>query len=128
MNYKEFRVIEIVDDITLLINYGLDNGAHTGDTLRIIQKGEPVIAEGVNYGTLDIVKDVVEVITPYKAFSVCRKIVRRHYNPLNPLENMQRTITKLTPLNVDPKDMTHRTIDDNKLLIKKNDIAVLTNA
>ena len=59
MHYNEFKVLEIVDNKTLLIDYGFNNRAAAGDVLRIIEKGEPVIIDGVNYGTLDMVKDIV---------------------------------------------------------------------
>ena len=91
MHYNEFKVLEIVDNKTLLIDYGFNNRAAAGDVLRIIEKGEPVIIDGVNYGTLDMVKDIVEVVVPYDKFSICRKIIHKAVNPLNPLDALNKT-------------------------------------
>lgn len=125
MKYKEYKVIEVVNNTTLLINYGFADNAHKGDSFRIIEKGDPVVVDGVDYGTLDMVKDVVEVIVPYEKFSICRKVLYKTVNALNPLEALQRTMTQLRPLTVDPKDVTNRVIPIPSP-IKKGDIAILT--
>ena len=38
MSFKEYEVIAIPNSNTLLINYGINNGAKRGQTLRIIEK------------------------------------------------------------------------------------------
>ncbi|WP_296912957.1 hypothetical protein, partial [uncultured Megasphaera sp.] len=96
-----------------------------GDVLRIIEKGEPVIIDGVNYGTLDMVKDIVEVVVPYDKFSICRKIIHKAVNPLNPLDALNKTLSQLRPLKVDPSGITNRKIP-TPTPIKKGDIAILT--
>ena len=125
MHYNEFKVLEIVDNKTLLIDYGFNNRAAAGDVLRIIEKGEPVIIDGVNYGTLDMVKDIVEVVVPYDKFSICRKIIHKAVNPLNPLDALNKTLSQLRPLKVDPSDITNRKIP-TPTPIKKGDLAILT--
>ena len=65
----KYKVIEVIDESALLIDYGLKDGARKGNTLRIIEKGKPVVIDGTNYGTLDAVKEVVEVDVPYENFS-----------------------------------------------------------
>lgn len=118
-----YKVIEIVNQNTLLIDYGFSAGAQKGDCMRIIAIGEPVIIDGENYGTLDTVKDFVEVVTPYEKFSVCQKITRTVNNPLTPLFALQKTMTKLNPLNVDPNSMSHRKIPTGNSIIQVGDIA-----
>ncbi len=127
MDFKTYKVIEIVDDITLLIDYGFDNNAKRGDTLRIIEKGERVMIDGTDYGTLDPIKAIVEVITPYKQFSVCRKVMRGTVHLLDPLISARTTMLKMNPLNVDAEDMTNRAIPTSALPVKKGDTALLTN-
>lgn len=127
MDFKTYKVIEIVDDITLLIDYGFDNNAKRGDTLRIIEKGERVMIDGTDYGTLDPIKAIVEVITPYQQFSVCRKVIRGTVHLLDPLISARTTMLKMNPLNVDAEDMTNRAIPTSALPVKKGDTALLTN-
>ncbi len=127
MLYNRYKIIEIVNNTTVLIDYGFDEGAKSGDTLRIIKEGEPVIIDGVNYGALDIVKDIIEVEVPYEKFSICKKITRKNINPIDPLISLQRTMTYINPLNVDRDQMSKRDVDGNSELIKKGDIVVLTN-
>ena len=40
---QEYKVIEILDEYNIMINYGFDKGAVQGERLRIISKGEEVI-------------------------------------------------------------------------------------
>ena len=120
---RSYKVIEIVNQNTLLIDYGFSNGAQKGDSLRIITTGEPVIIDGKDYGTLDTVKDIVEVVIPYEKFSVCQKITRTANNPLAPLFALQKTMTKLNPLNVDPDSISHRKIPIGNQTIQVGDIA-----
>ena len=127
MILKKYHVIEVVDERTLLIDYGLNNNAEAGNTLRIVKEGNPVIIDGKNYGTLDMVKGIVEVITPYEKFSICRKVSRRIVNPLNPLAAYQRTFSQFSNLNVDKSELSHRTLEEEIIPIKKGDIAILTN-
>lgn len=118
-----YKVIEIVNQNTLLIDYGFSAGAQKGDCMRIVAIGEPVIIDGEDYGTLDTIKDVVEVVIPYEKFSVCQKITRTVNNPLAPLFALQKTMTKLNPLNVDPDSMSHRKIPNGDSKIQIGDIA-----
>lgn len=127
MIFKKYHVIEVVDERTLLIDYGLNNNAAEGNTLRIIKEGKPVIIDGKNYGSLDMIKGIVEVITPYEKFSICRKVSRRIVNPLNPLAAYQRTISQFSNLYVDRSKLSHRSLEEEIIPIKKGDVAILTN-
>jgi len=123
---KNYKVIEIINNRALLIDYGTNDGAHHGDTLRIIDKGEPIIIDGIDYGTFDAIKDIVEVDIPYPKFSLCRKVLYKKENLLNPLASFERTVRTLQPMNVDEKEVSNRKIPQPSP-IKNGDIAVLTN-
>jgi hypothetical protein len=125
-DYKEYKIIEVIDNMTLLINYGFNDGAKKGDTLRIIDKGAPLIIDGIDYGTFDAVKDIVEVEIPYEKFSLCRNIVYAKTNFLNPLASFEKTMRSLRPMNVDEKSVSNRELPQPSP-IKKGDIVLLTN-
>lgn len=109
-----YRVIEIIDEYTLIINYGLDAGAQQGENLRIFTVGEPVLdpMDKSSLGTLDIIKGTVEVVTPYPAFSICKKIIRHELSILNPLSNLVQTKKSINKLNVSDEDLSHRKLPD----------------
>lgn len=123
MEFGKYKVLEIVNDTTLLIDYGTRDGAKTGDSLRIIEKGEPIIIDETDYGTLDMIKDTVEVNTPYEKFSICRKIRIQHISALNPLEKFQESLRQPIKLNVDKSEISNRKIP-TATPIKKGDIAI----
>lgn len=107
------KVIEIIDTLTILVDYGLDDGAEKGDCLRIYQKGDSVKdPSGRVLGTLDIIKDVVQVIVPYNRFSICQKQKTVSAPLLNPWVELAaragRTVSQ--PLNVNPAEITNRKI------------------
>ena len=58
MDKEYYRVIEIIDEYSILINYGSLNGASKGDEVRIIAIGPEVIdpISKSSLGTLDKVK------------------------------------------------------------------------
>ena len=91
---------------TVLINYGLNDGAKEGDVLRIIEPGEDLIIDGVNYGAYDGIKAVIEVTAPYARFAVCQRIVRRTNTLFSPVSVLQKTIARTVPLNVSKDDIS----------------------
>jgi hypothetical protein len=109
---KEYRVIEILNDKELIINYGLDDGAKKGNKVRIYSKGSEVIDPLNNkvLGTLDNIKDELEVFIVYDRFSVCRKVVRRQSNFLNPLSGLDITKTEFEPINVNRTQATKKKV------------------
>ena len=112
---KKYTVIEILNEATILINYGYNNNAQKGDVLRIIEKGEPVIYKNVDYGTLDRIKAVVKVVTPYEKFSICQQM--KTLTVVNPLSQVlqsiggveeYKTTQQVSLLNVDKTQITHK--------------------
>lgn len=122
----QYKVIEVIDESALLIDYGLKDGARKGNTLRIVEKGKPVVIDGTDYGTLDAVKEVVEVDVPYDNFSLCRKVIYKTENLLNPLASFEKTMRLLRPMNVDKDKLSHRELPPISP-IEKGDLAILTN-
>ncbi|MCL6573904.1 MAG: hypothetical protein K6T88_19855 [Bacillus sp. (in: Bacteria)] len=70
MNYK---VIKIVNEYLLVINYGTESHAEVGDILEIFQVGEKVYDPDNNdlLGTLDISKGKIQVKNIYEKMSLC---------------------------------------------------------
>jgi hypothetical protein len=110
---KNYKVIEIIDDKTLLINYGIEHGAKSGDKLRISDIGENIFdLDQSELGTLDAIKDTVLVDIPYESFSLCRKIKYMEMPILNPLSDLILKSKKIESLNIDKTAVTHRSIPD----------------
>ncbi|MEJ6466510.1 hypothetical protein [Fusobacterium ulcerans] len=77
-----YKVIKILDDKSIIINYGLKDGARKEKKVRVYLEGEEIIdSGGTNLGRLDLIKDELEIVTPYKNFSLCQKVLTREINP-----------------------------------------------
>ena len=109
---KQYKVIEIVNTKQLLINYGYADGAQKGDIIRIVEKGDPVIFEGKDYGTYDAIKAELSVQAVYEKFSVCKNIVTLSFSPLTELIAASMPTGKPNPelLDVDKNQLTNRTL------------------
>lgn len=69
----EYRVIKIIDEYNIVINYGANDGAKDGERLDIFVPGQSVIdpVTGENLGTLDYVKAKIMVKDAFPKMSVC---------------------------------------------------------
>lgn len=99
-----YKVIRIVDDKTIMINYGLYDKAKKGQKVRVFQKGEDIFDNSIWLGTLDIIKEDLEIVAVYDAFSLCQKIVYEQPNPYQLLVSSQN-INKVEKLNVDKSEI-----------------------
>lgn len=126
MEKENFKVIEIIDEYTLLINYGFNDGASEGDRLRIYSIGEKVFDPDTKeeLGTLDNIKDIVQVEVPYENFSLCKKIRTIRRELLNPLSKLVQTTTISESLYVDKTEISGRK-PLKKEPIKTGDLALL---
>lgn len=126
MEKENFKVIEIIDEYTLLINYGFNDGASEGDRLRIYSIGEKVFDPNTKeeLGTLDNIKDIVQVEVPYENFSLCKKIRTIRREILNPLSKLVQTTTVSESLYVDKTEISGRK-PLKKEPIKTGDLALL---
>ena len=121
-----YKIIAIENESTVLINYGLNDGAREGDSLRIIEPGQDLIIDGINYGSYDGIKAFIEVIVPYENFSVCQHLVRKTSPLFSPITAIQKTIAHSTQLNVNSQDISS-TISAPKITpIKIGDSVILT--
>lgn len=70
----EFKIVKIVNEYLVVVNYGAFDGAREGDILEIFQVGEEVIDPHTNksLGTLDIRKARIKVINVYDQMALCR--------------------------------------------------------
>lgn len=124
----KYKVIEIMNEKELIVNYGSNDGAEVEDVIRIYSIGEEVIDPETNIviGTLDIIKDELEVYIIYKNFSICRKLVRTSHNPiLSPLANISRTKVESMVINIDNSDITGRKLPNNPPPIKVGDSVIV---
>ena len=111
-----YRVIEILDEYSILINYGRDEGAAEDDEVRIICTGPEVIdpLTGANIGTLDFIKANLTITTAYSKFSICKKIKTTISNPLlSPLSQFQSTSKTPRPLDIDKSKISNKKIPNN---------------
>lgn len=109
---SQYKVIEIIDEYSLIVNYGFNNNAEIGDELRIYAEGGPVIDPQTKevLGTLDIIKDTVRVVVPYENFSICKKQATIEVPILNPLSEMMRRKTTTQKIDVDLSEASNRQI------------------
>ena len=126
MSFKEYEVIAIPNSNTLLINYGINNGAKRGQTLRIIEKGPRILIDEHDYGTYDAIKAIVEIHAPYEQFSECKLFNYSTINVLSPLQSLlkQTKKEKMTLSGVTPTPMP---MPPTITPISVGDIAQLTN-
>lgn len=119
-----FKVIEILDKHSVLINYGRDQAANENDKVRIISIGPAVIdpETNENLGTLNSVKAILTVVTVYDKFSLCQNIETTTTNVLtSPLSRFETKSTQVKILNVDEATISNKKIPDDTL-IKIGDI------
>lgn len=113
------RVIEILDEYSILVNYGRDHGAEEGDEIRVIATGPEVIDPVTNevLGTLDSVKATLTIAVAYRKFSLCKKIETITKNVLiSPISQFQTTTKTIKPIEVDEKSITNKKAPDDKII------------
>nr|WP_072537040.1 hypothetical protein [Anaerococcus mediterraneensis] len=71
MAESKYKVIAILDNKRIAINYGRNNKASKRDVVRVIEVGPEISYEGENYGTMDTIKANLSIDTIYDKFSIC---------------------------------------------------------
>lgn len=124
MTSKEYKVIEILSNDKILINYGNSDGAKKGRNIRIILKGEDVLDYDTQrkLGTLDIIKEELEITTVYPNFSICEKIIIEEFNPFIPALNRTKKTIKSSKLKVNNEQISNRKFINNPPPIEIGDI------
>lgn len=70
---REYKIIEIIDERTLIIDYGINEGAKIDDELIIVEKGDEIFNNDKSLGFIYMPKDNVSVLKAFEKFSICRK-------------------------------------------------------
>jgi len=104
---KLYKVIKLLSDNSLIVDYGKNDGAYEGDELRIFTPGEDIIFQGTNYGTLDLIKTDIEVVSVFPKFSVCQKIDRKTVNALGLTNYLTREIEEVQKLNLNKEEISN---------------------
>lgn len=103
---KTYKVVNIIDKYSLIINYGKVDGATVGQKIRVFEKGTPIY-DGENFlGNLDIIKVDLEVVTIYDNFSICKHIEKIVKNPFMTF-SLEQTYYESQKLNVEEKDFSN---------------------
>lgn len=66
-----YKIIKIIDEYNVVVDYGLGDRAIEGDILDVYVPGKEVIVEDENYGTLDFIKAQLVVKNVYPKMSLC---------------------------------------------------------
>lgn len=97
----EYKVIRILNQKEILINYGYRQGAYEGQEIRVIEPGEDIFYPDNNLiGNLYTIKDTLSIHSTYENFSVCRKIIKEEKKIYNPFD-FTYVKTTFQDLNVD---------------------------
>lgn len=119
MSNNDYRVIEILDEYSILINYGAEDGATENDKIRIVSIGPEVIDPETNetLGTLDSIKSTLTIVTAYNKFSLCKKVEVATKNILaNPLSQFQTTSKTTKSLNIDKSSISNKKAPDDDVI------------
>lgn len=108
---NKYRVIEILDDKSVLINYGRNHGANEGKDIRVIAIGPEVRDPETDrvLGTLDHIKATLTIEVVYENFSLCKNIEITSRNTLmSPLSQFQSITKSIKKLNVNEDSITNK--------------------
>ncbi len=102
------KIIIIIDEYNVIVNVGADDGVHACSLFEVYEIGKEVIVDGVNYGTLDNIKATLEAKTIYPKMSLCQsdKVIKVNLNGLTDSAFLNRTTSKIAPLNIEDRETT----------------------
>ena len=117
----DFRIVKIINDSTVVINAGSDDKVKKGDKFEIYETGEEVIdpKTGENLGTLDTIKETLNIVRIYPKMCICRKIV-----DISTLTGMK---SRYKSLNVDTKDISGGITDENYVIKVGDKVRIIKN-
>ncbi|NIK11155.1 FlgT C-terminal domain-containing protein [Alkalibacillus almallahensis] len=105
-----FKIVKIIDEYTLIINAGSNDGVNIDDKFQILdKKGNKVIDPDTKevIGKLDLIKDTVTVTEVYEKMSVCSsKSVIKQNNILNAPLYLKDQFIEQQKLNIDLNEVT----------------------
>lgn len=124
-----YKVIKIVNEYLIVVDYGQNSNANEGDLLEIFQVGEEVFDHensNISYGTLDLIKGRIRVMNVYGRMSLCKSaettVIESHY-----LSNIGRLMAKtfnnyeIKALNVNTKQISGGYSEEEDLVINVGD-------
>lgn len=122
MKSTKYKVIKLLNEKEILINYGSKQGAKENQKVRIYELGETIVDPDTNepLGTLDIIKDDLEIYRTYPNFSICRKLKNKITNALNPLSNFSITSVISEDLNLDKHENYKKHLKNTAIKIGDN--------
>ena len=133
-SYITFKVIKIIDEYSLVINGGLIDDISVGDEIEIYLEGDEIkdpFDDNKVLGTLDFIKETLEVTEVYSKFAVCKKIKTEKIDHPSPLQKaaasfsvlggITETKTTIEKINIDKDEMSGRKIGDE--IIRIGDLA-----
>ncbi|WP_163468502.1 hypothetical protein [Fusobacterium sp. IOR10] len=118
------RVVEIMDQYTIMICFKNKIKFKKGTKIKIFETGEKISDfEGNDVEIMEIYKDIVEVVEHLDKVIICQSIERIETNPfIIPTILTRKYTKKLRSLNVNSEDFTNR-IFKTEAPIKKGDYA-----
>ena len=124
MMKRTAKVINIINDTTIIIDFGILNSAEVGQKVRIIDKGESVYnLNNEEIGTLDLIKSELEIVEVYDRFSLCQKVTRRTHTIFAMSQiDLSKTVKSVQKLNINSDDVSGLKLPDITP-IQKGDIA-----
>jgi hypothetical protein len=134
-SYTTYKVIKVIDEYSLVINGGLNDDISLEDSIEIYLQGDEVVdpfKENKVLGTLDFIKDTLEVTEVYSDFAVCKKIVKEKVYRSSAFQKAfssaggvlggtTETTTRVEKINVAKSEITGRKTGDN--VIRIGDVA-----
>ena len=107
---KTFKVIKIINDKTLIINAGREDGVYNEDDIEIYSPGMEITDPdtGESLGTLDYVKATLEVTNAMPKMSECKNVVVKKEKTLSMLSYYDdtREVKTNETININPLDIS----------------------
>lgn len=107
--YDKFKIVKIIDDYTVLIDAGKQDGYDVGDVFEIYITGKEIKSpSGDVLGTLDNIKGQIVVDTIFDAMSLCKSSEFTASGISASMEMFNTTLYSKSrkKLNVDPSQIT----------------------
>lgn len=70
---KEYYIVEILDEKTVIVNFGINDGAKSKSLLKVYDARKEVIdpIAGISLGYRKITKTILRIQDTYECFSIC---------------------------------------------------------
>lgn len=107
MTKSNYKVIAILDNKRIAINYGRINKASKRDVVRVIEVGPEISYEGENYGTMDTIKANLSIDTIYDKFSICTNRNTEHDITKSALSSFSSNFRIYEELNVNKEQIAN---------------------